>query len=96
MGLVGLTNTPVYISHVEYSHCGLFLLPVLKGCEHVLVFVLHCSVQGIYNCSGIKCKNGRLEIASRIINHFFLVVKIFVQFLLDESCIYSAHNGTYN
>ena len=50
---------------------------------------------GIYNRPGIKCKNGRLEIATRIIDRFYLVDKIFAQFFsLDESCIYSAHVGT--
>ena len=53
------------------------------------------SKQGIYNRPGIKCKNGRLEIVARIIDRFHLVDKIFAQFfLLDESCIYSAHVGT--
>ena len=51
--------------------------------------------QGIYNRPGIECKNGRLEIAARIIDRFYLVDEIFAQFfLLDESCIYSAHVGT--
>ena len=51
--------------------------------------------QGIYNRPGIKCKNGRLEIASQIIDRFYFVDQIFAQFfLLDESCIYSAHVGT--
>ena len=51
--------------------------------------------QGIYNRPGIKCKNGRLEIASQIIYRFYFVDQIFAQFsLLDESCIYSAHVGT--
>ena len=51
--------------------------------------------QGIYNHPGIKCKNGHREIASQIIDSFYLVDKIFAQFfLLDESCIYSAHVGT--
>ena len=36
--------------------------------------------QGIYNLPGIKCKNGRLEIAARIIDRFYLVDKIFAQF----------------
>ena len=50
------------------------------------------TTQGIYNRPGIKCKNGRLEIAARIIDRFYLVDKIFAQFfLLDGSCIYSAH-----
>ena len=48
-----------------------------------------------YNRPGIKCKNGHLETASRIIDRFYLVDKIFAQFfLLDESCIYSAHIST--
>ena len=51
--------------------------------------------QGIYNRPGIKCKNGRLEIASQIIDRFYFVDQIFAQFfLLDGSCIYSAHVGT--
>ena len=51
--------------------------------------------QGIYNHPGIKCKNGRLEIASQIIDRFYFVDQIFAKFfLLDESCIYSAHVGT--
>ena len=51
--------------------------------------------QGIYNRPGIKCKNGCLEIASQIIDRFYFVDQIFAQFfLLDESCIYSAHVGT--
>ena len=51
--------------------------------------------QGIYNRPGIKCKNGRLEIASQIIDRFYFVDQIFAQFfLLDKSCIYSAHVGT--
>ena len=51
--------------------------------------------QGIYNRPGIKCKNGRLEIASQIIDRFYFVDQIFAQFsLLDESCIYSALVGT--
>ena len=51
--------------------------------------------QGIYNRPGIKCKNGRLEIASQIIDRFYLVDLIFAEFfLLDESCIYFAHVGT--
>ena len=51
--------------------------------------------QGIYNRPRIKCKNGRLEIASQIIDRFYFVDKIFAQFfLLNESCIYSAHVGT--
>ena len=53
------------------------------------------NTQGIYNRPGIKCKNGRLEIAARIIDRFYLVDKIFAKFsLLDKSCIYSAHVGT--
>ena len=53
------------------------------------------SAQGIYNRAGIKCKNGRLEIASQIIDCFYFVDQIFAQFfLLDGSCIYSAHVGT--
>ena len=40
-------------------------------------------------------QNGRLEIASRIIDRFYLVDLIFAEFfLLDESCIYSAHVST--
>ena len=40
-------------------------------------------------------QNGRLQIAARIIDRFYLVEMIFAQFLLlDESCIYSAHVGT--
>ena len=55
----------------------------------------HRYTQGIYNCPGIKCKNGRLEIAARIIDHFYLVDLLFARFfLLDERCIYSAHVGT--
>jgi propanediol dehydratase large subunit len=51
--------------------------------------------QGINNRPGIKCKNGRLEMASQITDHFYLVDKIFAQFfLLDESCIYYVHVGT--
>ena len=51
--------------------------------------------QGINNRPGIKCKNGHLEIAARIINSFYLVDLIFAEFfLLDESCIYAAHVGT--
>ena len=57
--------------------------------------VLKKHTQGIYNRPGIKCKNGRLEIASQIIDRFYFVDQIFAQFfLLDESCIYSAHVGT--
>ena len=51
--------------------------------------------QAIYNRLGIKCKNGRFEIASQIIDRFYFVDQIFAQFfLLDESCIYSAHVST--
>ena len=32
-----------------------------------------CLGQGIYNRSGIKCKNDRLEIALQIIDFFYLV-----------------------
>ena len=40
-------------------------------------------------------QNGRLDIASQIIDRFYLFDKIFAQFfLLDESYIYSAHVGT--
>ena len=56
--------------------------------------LVRLNTQGIYNRPGIKCKNGRLEIASRIIDRFYLVDLIFAEFLLDESCIYSAHVGT--
>ena len=71
-------------------------------CMHVCVCACLCvcvfvcmRAQGIYNRPGIKCKNGRLEIASQIIDRFYFVDQIFAQFfLLDESCIYSAHVGT--
>ena len=58
-------------------------------------FQVHQPTQGIYNRPGIKCKNGCLEIASQIIDRFYFVDQIFARFfLLDESCIYSAHVGT--
>ena len=61
----------------------------------LLTWPLNKQAQGIYNHPGINCKNGRLEIAARIINRFYLADKIFAQFfLLDESCIYSVHVGT--
>ena len=63
--------------------------------QHTYIHTVHAIPQGIYNRPGIKCKNGRLEIASQIIDRFYFVDQIFAQFfLLDESCIYSAHDGT--
>ena len=61
---------------------------------HVSSLITQCetcrSTQGIYNHPGIKCKNGCLEIASRFIDCFYLVDKIFAQFFLlnEKSIIY--------
>jgi hypothetical protein len=38
----------------------------------LLAYIIQIT-QGIYNRPGIKCKNGRIEIASPIIGHLYLV-----------------------
>ena len=67
-----------------------------RTCEGLYSLIVNVTyAQGIYNHPGIKCKNGHLEIASRIIDRFYLVDLIFAEFfLLNESCIYSVHVGT--
>ena len=88
-----------YIVHATVFLLGLYhslaclTRPVLWSTNNIRIDGV-CA-QGIYNRPGIKSKNGRLEIASQIIDCFYLVDKIFAQFfLLDEINIYSAHVGT--
>ena len=85
----------VVVLYHQYTHSGMILQSEYKGSHYQCHLIVASTAQGIYSRPGIKCKNGSLEIASQIIDRFYFVDQIFAQFfLLDESCIYSAHVGT--